>query len=243
MDEQTITDPILPGGTGADEPAQPDAQDQSAASQPSEPQQPNDAEETQTTEPSAQDENLAWLQKKGIDPTSPEAMSKLAEMYRNAEKQMHESTARASELSKTLAQDAKQPTQPEGGEEQEVVGQLVSEVQQLKQAQQISAFFGDAENGADRKAYEPKMAELVTNDPNLKALVNAGYVSIDQLFYMAKGADPGQAQKLKSEGGREALEQLAQKQQGKAVTGAATSSDLGDESGEDPFLAGMNKVN
>src|SRR5688500_16886710 len=134
MDEQTTTDLILPGA-GADEPAQPAPADEAAAPQATEPTNDQPDEPAEPSPPV--DDNLAWLQKKGIDPSSPEAVSKLAEMYRNAEKQMHESTAKASGLQKSLntPPEDQQPGEQGQDEEKEVIGQLASEVQQLKQQQ------------------------------------------------------------------------------------------------------------
>lgn len=225
MDEPT-TDPsaVEPG---AEQTAQPTAPaDTSAAQQPTEPI----TNEESPDEPSA-DDNSSWLQSKGIDPDSPEAILKLADMARNAEKRMHESTTQASELRKAL----------DGGTaadeglntdlfdmDNPVVAQLVEEINGLKANQANQALASTVKDffasNPDAQKYEADMAKLVTDDENLGALVKGGYLSVDKLYAMAKGADPSRDDSLKSAGGKEALERIANKQQARAVQGAATTS-------------------
>jgi hypothetical protein len=211
-----------------------------AADQEAEPQeqQPN-ADEAPAEPPTKADENLAWLQKKGIDPTDPEAVSKIADMARNAEKKMHQSTVKASELEKSLQQDIQ--TADANGDE-DLVSQLAQEVQGLKLTQSVNAFFstGSPEEVAEKKGMEPAMAAIVTDNPQIGQLVKTGYLSYDQLYAMAKGSDNSREQQLKQDGGREALQQVANKQQARAIPGQATTSELS-PAVEDPFLAGFDK--
>lgn len=210
-------EPQPPVDPGAD-PAQPAPAAEPAAATPPEPSL------TEPAEPS-QDDNLAWLQSKGIDPTDPEAVSKVAEMYRQAEKTMHQSTAKASELEKSLREDVAALPATDG--QSDVVQQLAERVQALTVTTDVNAFFsagGNAELAAERRALEPKMAEIVTENPTLGQLVKQGYMSYDQLAAMAKGSDAGRETALKAEGGKQALEQVASKQQARAIPGNATTS-------------------
>jgi hypothetical protein len=109
---------------------------------------------------------------------------------------------------------------------------LNAKVQALEMAQNVNTFWA---TNPDAKAYEPKMAEIVTENPTIGALVKSGYLSVQDLYAMAKGADTSRDATLKTEGGREALQKVADKQQGRAVQGQATSSAFGDESKKDPF--------
>ncbi len=219
MAEETTTPvPDDAGAAIATEPAAP--VEPVAATTPPEPTEP--------AEPST-DENLDWLKKKGIDPTSPEAVSKVAEMYRNAEKAMHQSTAQASELKKSLS--TPDPTAPVATD----VEGLTNKVAALERTIEVTTFMADPEH----KAMESKMAEMVTADPTLKALVNQGYMSVESLYYMAKGSDVSREAQLKADGGKEALERVAKNQQAKAVPGVATTSAMSNNEPEDAFLKGL----
>ena len=213
MADATTAEPVVPG---ADE-AQPVVQPEVPAAVTPEPEQP-----AAPAEPSP-DDNLAWLQSKGIDPSDPQAVSKVAEMYRNAEKTMHESTKKASELEKSLKVDV--PPVQTGDADQ--LAQLTAEVRVLKMTQQVSDFLsggGNAELAVERKALEPVMAKIVDENPAIKQMVNEGYLTYEQLAAMAKGSDPAHDEEIKSKAGREALEKVADNQQARAIVGAATSS-------------------
>lgn len=224
-DIQSTTDatPIAAGAT-----AEPEQQvEQTAASQPAEPTQTPDQ-----GEPSV-DDNLAWLQKKGIDPQSPEALSKIAEMYRNAETKMHESTAKASQLEKSLTTDQPQAVSAEADD----IAGLRQTVAELKMAQNVNTFWA---TNPEAKAMESQMAEIVTARPAIGELVKAGYLGLDDLYNLARGTEGSEAT-LKAAGGKEALEKVAQKTQAKAIVGAATNSDLSPAK-DDPFLTGLKSA-
>lgn len=214
MDESTRTEPT--DDTSAQD-AQLESQtvDTTAENQPAE---SNEDTNQDSQEAAPTDDNLAWLQNKGVDPTSPEALSKVAEMYRNAEKQMHQSTEAKAQLQQALQQPVQQAYVNEDGD---VVTQLQQQVQAMQMKQSVRDFW---EQNPDAKAYESKMTELVTSNPNMAQLVQAGYLGLDNLYQMAKGSDPNRETTLKTEGGREALQKVADKQQARAVTGNATSS-------------------
>lgn len=190
---------------------------------------------TASTDEAASDDNLEWLKSKGVDPTDPEATAKIAKMYRDAEKAMHQSTQKASELQKAL-----QPTPGEQPTAESLaadpVAALANEVQALKLTQSVTGFFS---TNPDAKQYEAQMATIVTENPTVGALVKGGYLSVQNLYDMAKGADSSREGQLKKDGGREALQKVADKQQGKAVQGQATSSALSDDSKPDLFRDGL----
>jgi hypothetical protein len=221
MDEQPTTDsPVAVDGATE---AQPVPATDAPAATPAEP--------TEDKPEPSQDENLAWLQNKGIDPQSPEALAKVAEMYRNAEKTMHQSTAKASELEKTLTtQD------PAAAPADSIVTELAAEVQRMKLQQNVNSFWSE---NPDAKAYEAKMTDIVTSRPDIGTLVRDGYLSLGDLYSLARGGDSNKDAELKAAGGKEALEKVAEKQQAKAVPGVATSSALSDGTKVDPFLIGL----
>lgn len=242
MDPTTTTDdPIMPIEDGA-EPAQPTSEDQStAANEPQPTTTPTDAPDAEPPAEStdSQDDNLEWLQKKGIDPTSPEAISKVAEMYRNAEKAMHESTSKASELEKTLSGGLQeQIDQAKTDGNLDVVQELAAEIQNLKLQQNVNSFFNSQ---PEAKELEAKMTEIVNERPEIGNLVKSGYLSLGDLYNLAKASDPSREQQLKADGGREALQKVADKQQGRSVPGVATTSATADDNTSDPFLKAFSE--
>jgi hypothetical protein len=225
MDESTTTNEPVDTGVQETQPA--DTDTQAAENQPAEPTTTDDSQEAATPV----DDNLAWLQNKGIDPQSPEALAKVAEMYRNAEKLMHESTAKKTELQAEL-----QPSQEEMDQYQDdPTAQLNARLQAIEMERGVERFFN---SNPDAKQYEDKMVEMVNTDPKLKILVNNGYLNVENLYQMAKGADSSREQALKSDGGREALQKVADKQQARAVTPAASSSQM---STQGPTRANVNE--
>lgn len=215
MDESTTTNEPTDTGVQETQPAGVDTQ--AAENQPAEPTTTEDSQEAATPV----DDNLAWLQNKGIDPQSPEALAKVAEMYRNAEKAMHNKSQEKAELQQALQQPQEQLTDANGNYDPTAV--LEARLQAIENERNVERFFN---TNPDAKAYEEKMIDMVSTDPNLNYLVSNNVLSIENLYQMAKGADPSLEQSLKSEGGREALQKVADKQQAKAVTGSATNSQM-----------------
>jgi len=184
---------------------------------------------TETSEPSNDDDN-SWLQNKGIDLSTPEGQAKAIKSWREAEKAMHQSTAKASELEKTLTTQPDPPLDANGNAADPMT-QLAMKVQAMETAQAVNNFFI---SNPDAKALEGAMTKIVTDNPTIGELVKNGYLNIGQLYAMAKGSDASLEDRLKKDGGHEALEEVAKRQRGSAVQGKATSSDLG--SGEKPDL-------
>lgn len=214
MDESTTP---VSDDSGVEASTQPEQspETQAAETQPSESTAEPKSSEAESSTPA--DDNLAWLQEnKGFDPTSPDAIAKLAEMYRNAETQLR-STRNDTKLQQVL----QQPTETPEFTQDDPNAALAAQVQALTLKSTISDFWAD---NPDARQYESKMTEIVTGNPNIGELVKNGYLGIDNLYQMAKGADPSLEQSLKTEGGREALQKVADKQQARAVSPAATSS-------------------
>jgi hypothetical protein len=217
MDESTTTNEPTDTGVPATQPV--DVDTQAAENQPAEPTTPPDSQEAEGQQT---DENLAWLQEsKGIDLSTPEGQAKAAAMYREAEKKIHATTQEKAQLNAALQQPQDAATDPVGIDNQTAV--LEARLQAIETERSVERFFN---GNPDAKAYEAKMAEMVTNDPNLNYLVNHNVLSVESLYQMARGADPSLEASLKTEGGREALQKVADKQQAKAVPGNATSSQM-----------------
>lgn len=168
------------------------SQSESAPEAAEAPQEPAQA----TAEPAA-DETLAWAEKKGLKINPQNATEvKLAQMQREAEKKMHEAAARARELETTVSQV---PVEPTGNPEYDALAQNVN---QLLIQNNVRDFFS---SNPEAREYESKMAEIVMQRPHLKG-------DLDALYALAK-TDPSRETELKQQGGKEALTNLAQKQQ------------------------------
>lgn len=243
MDEDTTTvsDTIDLGDVDTSQPNT-DAivADETAAQSP----EPTTTEATETPEAPAADDNAEWLQNKGIDPTDPNAIAKMAEMVRNAEKRMHEATAKQSKLNEALAQ----PIAPQDQlieSTDPVVSTLQARIDAIELERNVTNFFngdGNAELAAERKALEPSMTQVIVDNPAIGQMVKNGLMTYDQLAALAKGSDPAYGTKLKQDGGREALEQVATRQQARAVSGVATTSAVSGDTPSDPFLDGFNSI-
>jgi len=179
-----------------------------------------------------------WAAKKGLPMEDP---VKLAKMYRDAEKKMHQATEKAREYN-TAVMD--QPLVDYTGNE--AVDQLAQQVNQLTIQNKVNSFW---ETTPDAREFEGKMAELVIQRPHLRN-------DLDALYALAR-TDPSREADLKREGGREALTNLAQKQQAVPPNAASTNSasyetaaitssnvyDLIDKNGQEWFEKNHNAIN
>jgi hypothetical protein len=204
--------------TGAEASAQPDTSvdTQAADTQPdvsTATVEPSDTSEATT----AVDDNLKWLQdNKGFDPNSPDALAKVAEMYRNAETQLR-STRNDAKLDTSITDAAQESDLAQANPTPE----WQQELNQLKLERNVDKFFG--QEGVDA-AMRPKMAEAATANPNLAYLVETGVLSLQDMYNMVRGSDPTLLNQAKTDGAREALTAVKDRQQAKAVPGNATSS-------------------
>jgi len=215
--------------------AQPEEQPAEAVSTAaSEPTNDRTQAATQTSEPvtatDTSDNATEWLTKKGIDPNSPDALTKLADMARNSERAMHSATAAKKELEKQLTA----PVQAQGtpGDESQVIQ---TQVMELKMKDMARDFI---DQHPDAKADIPGMVDYLQSNPDIQTLTTYGVLSLDQVHAIYLNS-PAQADKLKQQGGQEALTKLANKQRATGVKGQASSPTPASPK-DDPFLAGFN---
>lgn len=184
------------------------------ATEPAEETQAEPNQEASVEEEPSNDDNSAidWLKKKGIDPNSPEALEKVADMYRNAEKKMHSTAQTASELEK--ASRITEDQIPEDATPELRDSFRVRNLELLYATQQWKM------QNPDKLVSEPAMAKVLS-DPTKRALVQEGFLSLDDVYSIAQG---GNTQSAKSQGKREALANLAQNQQAAVPRGNATNS-------------------
>lgn len=195
------------------------------ATQPVEGAQPPAAtppEPTSQSQPAQAEDSAAWFASKGIDPNDPSALQKVAEMARNSEKQMTKATQEASELKKSLTPPAAQPQDGSGADP------VVSEfIQDYRRDKLISGF---KESHQDWQQQEPKMAELLSQPVQTaygqftrSQLVNAGFMSLEDVYTMAKGSAPVNTEQIQAQAKNEVLQTLANTQ--RAGGGNAQASD------------------
>jgi phage portal protein BeeE len=167
------------------------------------------SQETQATVTDTKDSDESsveeWAKSKGLPLDDP---VKLAKMYRDAEKRMHEATEKARELE--TATVAQVPVDYTGDPGYDTLAQSVNT---LLIQNNVRDFFSD---NPEARNFESKMAEIVTQRPHLQN-------DLDALYALAR-TDPGREAELKQAGGREALTNLAQKQQQIPPTAGATNS-------------------
>lgn len=154
MDESTTTT----------EPVEESTAEQSQAEETTE-EVAEDQETQDETEPEAADENIEWLiENKGLDPSDPEVLSKTAEMYRNAEKLMHQATKGASNQLKDAAVEA-------GNTGNEVMDR----VQRLETELQVTKFY---QKHPDAEALDSDLGALIESKPWLANDLEDAYTII-----------------------------------------------------------------
>lgn len=240
METETTTEAVTPA-TGAEPTAQPVEQHTEAVTTTPEPtstdpttETPSESVTTETTPAAESGTDITeWLSKKGIDPTSPEALAKVAEMARNSEKAMHKSSQERAEAQRQLTSAFENTADPN-----DPTAWMAGQVQELKLKDMARDF---VDRHPDAKDDLAGMASYLKENPNLMALTEASVLTLDQVHAMYVNS-PAQADKLKEQGGQEALKKLANKQRAAAVTGAASSPAPTSQSEEDLFLKGFNSA-
>jgi cytochrome c556 len=227
MDETTTSAPPVEEGAAAQAPAQPVQTDGSGAAQP----------QTQVTEPS-NDDNLTWLQSKGVDPSSPEAVTKLAEMYRNAEKQLSRVSQEASQLKKSLT-PSQQPISGDSAAEP-AINEFIADYRRDKM---LNSF---KESHPDWSQYDSTMGQLLEEAVRTpygvftrSQLVNEGLLGLEDIYRMAKGASPVDTEAIKQGAKQEVLQTLANTQRAGGATTHATNSTPQEQA--DPVLQAIKR--
>jgi hypothetical protein len=168
----------------------------------------NVTEDSSSTEATSSDDDLSkWAESKGLNLEDPESVQKLAKSYREAEKKLHETTQTKSELEKQLVPPGTEyQFTPDGNLD------VYSEVQNMKTQLNVQNFY--IEN-PEARSYDEKMAEIAISKPELGLYAKTtGDFSV--LLALAKQND------VKEQGGREALEKLADKQRAAVASPSAT---------------------
>jgi len=217
MEEPTTTPPAVDEGAQA----QPDEQVTEVAED-----QP-DAAKSELPKPS-QDDNLEWLKNKGIDPTSPEAITAVADKWRTAEREMHKKTEE-SKLNKTITAENQQVIADASAQGANSADIALARIAAMEVQSSVDRFFS---SNPDAKQQEEAMVKIISERPAVGQMVRSGALGIDDLYAMTVGKN---IDSVKAQGGQQALQQLANKQTAAAVPGAATTSAVAPKKG-DPIL-------
>lgn len=200
--------------------AQPDEQHAEAETTPtSEPTTPTDPTTEPVDEPAPADNSdsdfdyEAWLEKKGIDPASPEGKAAIAKSWREMEKKMHQTTQQSSELEKQLT------SQPPQVSDDPMVQSLANEVFNMRMQNEAKEFIRE-NNVSDEQRLE--FVKYLQDNPVKQQLVDNGYMSVSEAYALS-GVGKQDTNAIEQTGGRKALETLANQQRTTAPKGSATT--------------------
>lgn len=209
MDEQPTTEADLQETQALD--AQPVEQPAEAEQTPdSEPQQEEQEESEAPAETDNADDLTTWAQSKGIDLSTSEGQQKALKSWREAEQAFSRKAQEASQLKKSIGD------QPAGDDESwRRRIELSMQVNDWKDAKGISS------------EQDRLMGEYLTNNPQKNLALQYGVLTLDDVYAMSGAATMGlDPAAIKSQGGKEALQQLANKQSATAPRGNASSNTM-----------------
>jgi hypothetical protein len=186
-----------------------------------------------------------FLAKKGIDPSDPNAIRKIADMYRNSEKLAYNKSQQTAQLQRQLAQQNQQTAVPD----QEALNRVRSlEIQmgtkEWKSTHNLSA---DDEQKMVEFINQPIVDNLgnpkinpLTGTPYTKGmLVNNGVLTLDDVYRLS-GCGVKQVDDLKANLRKEIENEMAARQAAKRPSSNATNStQFGKAEQDDPFLTGL----
>lgn len=187
-----------------------------------------------------------FLAKKGIDRNDPDALRKVADMYRNSEKGFYSKSQEAAQLQRQLAQQKMPDMRPDQ--------QALSEVRSMRIEMDTKDWKAKHNLSAED---EQKMVEFVsqpltdrqgnvvydpvTGMPLTKGLlVNNGAMSLDDVYRLA-GCGVQKVDNLKANLRKEVESEMAARQAAKRPAAKATdSTQFGKAQEDDPFLSGLS---
>ena len=204
-------------------------------------------EEPAVTETQTGDAIDDFLAKKGIDRNDPDALRKVAEMYRNSEKGFYNKSQEAAQLQRQLAQQRVPQVQADAG--QQALNEMrsmriemdtkewkskhnLSPEDEQRMVDYVSSPLTDRQGNI---VYDP-----VTGMPLTKGLlVNNGAMSLDDVYRLA-GCGVQKVDNLKDNYRKEVEKEMAARQAAKRPDAKATdSTKFGKAQEDDPFLSGL----
>ena len=255
MDEQTGTDDSLFDASDVEAVANDSTEEQADNNDGSAVEVTNEQTDSQeeaieqpaVTETQTGDAIDEFLAKKGIDRNDPDALRKVADMYRNSEKGFYSKSQEAAQLQRQLAQQ--RVPSPNLDADQ----QAISEVRSMRIEMDTKEWKSKHNLSAED---EQKMVEYVTQpltdrrgnivyDPvtgmplTKGLLVNNGAMSLDDVYRLA-GCGVQKVDNLKQNLRQEVEKEMAARQAAKRPDAKATdSTKFGKAQEDDPFLSGL----
>ena len=253
MDEQTVNDDSLFNASDVEAVANDSTTEQAENTDGSAVEVTNeqtDSQEEANEEPAVTDTQTGdaideFLAKKGIDRNDPDALRKVADMYRNSEKGFYSKSQEAAQLQRQLAQQQASQAQPDQQALNEVRSMRIeidtkewkakhnlSPEDEQKMVEYVSAPLTDRQGNVIR--------DPVTGVPLTKGLlVNNGAMSLDDVYRLA-GCGVQKVDNLKQNLRQEVEKEMAARQAAKRPSAKATdSTQFGKAQEDDPFLSGL----
>ena len=253
MDEQTVNDDSLFDASDVEAVANDSTTEQAENTDGSAVEVTNEQTDSQgeaIEEPAVTDTQTGdaideFLAKKGIDRNDPDALRKVADMYRNSEKGFYSKSQEAAQLQRQLAQQRVPQVQPDQQALNEVRSMRIemdtkewkakhnlSPEDEQKMVEYVSAPLTDRQGNV---IHDP-----VTGVPLTKGLlVNNGAMSLDDVYRLA-GCGVQKVDNLKQNLRQEVEKEMAARQAAKRPSAKATdSTQFGKAQEDDPFLSGL----
>lgn len=253
MDEQTVNDDSLFDASDVEAVANDSTTEQAENTDGSAVEVTNeqtDSQEVANDEPAVTETQTGdaiddFLAKKGISKDDPDALRKVADMYRNSEKGFYDKSQQAAQLQRQLAQQRIPQVQPDQQALNEVRSMRIEmDTKEWKSKHNLSA--EDEQKMVDfvsrpltdrqgNIVYDP-----VTGVPLTKGLlVNNGAMSLDDVYRLA-GCGVQKVDNLKQDLRQEVEKEMAARQAAKRPSANATDSTKFNKAQEDdPFLSGL----
>lgn len=186
-----------------------------------------------------------FLAKKGIDKSDPEALRKVADMYRNSEKGFYSKSQEAAQLQRKLAEAQTPDVRPDQQALNEVRSMRIemdtkewkashnlTPEDEQKMVEYVSAPLTDRQGKV--------VSDPVTGTPFTRGmLVNNGVLSLDDVYRLA-GCGIQKADNLKDAYRDEVRKEMAARQAAKRPSSNATdSTQFGKAEENDPFITGL----
>lgn len=216
MEEQdTTVQPDVQAAPDMGQPATDTSQvDTPVTDTPSEPSDTSAASQEAPAAPEADEKLQKFASSQGIELDSPSAI-KAAQIAMKARSEATKNYKRSTELEK--ATNITQDQLPEDA------SPVVQENARIRNLELQIGIQGWKASNPDKLELEGEMVKVLS-DPIKKQLVQEGYLSLDDVYNLARASAPDTTADVKSQAKQEALQSLAHKQQAAVPTGHATTS-------------------
>jgi hypothetical protein len=219
--------------------------------QPANQDEPTDStDDSDAKEPQPGDEIEEFLAKKHIDKSDPDALRKIADMYRNAEQALGRNFQEKAKLERQIAESVTQNA-PKGFDPIERIQALERQLQADRQVQATKEWKAAKNLSPEAEARmidflkEPIVSNGVVQKDNQGNplskyfLVSTGALSLDDV-YRAVGGESVKADAIKQEVKEAVAKEIAAKQPVKSAKALSTNStQFADAKNNDPFLDGL----